>query len=128
MKTYVDIKTSLEVISLLGLTFSCVLLGTFLEISSLLRVIISLVGVLCSTKKIYIQGTGIVDTCITATSIVKACTGGACTGSTYAESAYVTSIFSRATGIRDCCVENACMRDPGADKDARVKTLVPSIS
>lgn len=86
LKTYILLRTSLEVISLTEMTVSCVLLKTSSEVTFLLGVTVSFVQVACSTKNTYVKGVG---------------TGGA----------YIVDTYARRAYTRDVCISSTCTKN-----------------
>lgn len=64
LKTYIRLKTFLEVTLLLGMTIFRVLLGISSEMTFLLGIIVFLVGIACSAKSTYVKDTGTKGACI----------------------------------------------------------------
>ena len=78
LKTYVLLKTSSEVTSLLWMTVSIILLGTSSEVTFLSGVTVFLVGVACSTRSTCVKGADIEGTSTENADIGAAYTKGTC--------------------------------------------------
>ena len=106
--TCILLKTSLEVILLLGKTVSYVLLGTSSKVTFFLGVIDSLVEIVCFARNTCVKCTSTEGANTESTDIKAAGTKSACIRdtSTYASGAYIEGACGMDTYIKNICIDS----------------------